>query len=545
MLDKVVLALGLLEDDESLLRLYELHRGLLGECGHSTLHILAAAAANLRRWGIAQRIWRILDRRDWGEGLTLPSVMFPQSRAVNLRKPAPGRNSRYSTRMVVSLMSPRALREALEVISMVESKTFSRGQIRRRVQQIAKQNPLFFHHLEFLFLEDSEYDLWAELLLLLEKPEADELVFRVARGQQGTMTERLEILSLLAKHGRIPPDQTVEVWDETRGEWRTLRVPYWEIEPLPPETERIIVQVLSQTEDLVEQGKWKEVQREVEEALAAHPNMPELYFLLGEAYLNQGYQLKALGAYQRALELDPQSPLARCSIAILHLRENDTEAARRMLEPLGRVRMHPREYIHWLEAMALLHFLEHDYGLAQFYVNRALEEDPDNQILRQIQWMIEIQLGEGIQRYAQERKERVAQRRRRPILADASLAECLDRISRESLQATARAMPTPVSYGGVRKSELIQRLTRVLTDPYWLERIVRGLSAQEQDALWDVLKAGGVMAWELFTERYGDDLGESPDWEYHEPETVMGRLRMLGLLSDGTWEGQYVVLVPK
>lgn len=38
---------------------------------------------------------------------------------------------------------------------------------------------------------------------------------------------------------------------------------------------------------------------------------------------------------------------------------------------------------------------------------------------------------------------------------------------------------------------------------------------------------------------------DSQNWYYALPETLMGRLRLYGLLSDGTAEGQRVVLIPQ
>jgi hypothetical protein len=61
----------------------------------------------------------------------------------------------------------------------------------------------------------------------------------------------------------------------------------------------------------------------------------------------------------------------------------------------------------------------------------------------------------------------------------------------------------------------------------------------------DVLDAGGILPWDEFTARYGDDLEDSLEWSFFLPETLMGRLRLYGLLSDGTVEGQRVVLIPR
>ena len=74
--------------------------------------------------------------------------------------------------------------------------------------------------------------------------------------------------------------------------------------------------------------------------------------------------------------------------------------------------------------------------------------------------------------------------------------------------------------------------------------MVGSLEDSERAALHEVLDRGGTMPWAELDARYGNDLDESPYWNYHEPETVMGRLRLHGLLVETTVEGELLVAVP-
>jgi hypothetical protein len=47
-----------------------------------------------------------------------------------------------------------------------------------------------------------------------------------------------------------------------------------------------------------------------------------------------------------------------------------------------------------------------------------------------------------------------------------------------------------------------------------------------------------------FTDKYGSDEDESPYWNYHKPETIIGRLGQAGLLAKGVLDDKQVVLVP-
>ena len=44
--------------------------------------------------------------------------------------------------------------------------------------------------------------------------------------------------------------------------------------------------------------------------------------------------------------------------------------------------------------------------------------------------------------------------------------------------------------------------------------------------------------------KYGDDLEESYYWHYRKPETTIGRLRLHGLLFEGGYEDQVVLVIP-
>jgi len=59
-----------------------------------------------------------------------------------------------------------------------------------------------------------------------------------------------------------------------------------------------------------------------------------------------------------------------------------------------------------------------------------------------------------------------------------------------------------------------------------------------------MLETGGVRPWEEFVQKYGDDMNESVYWNYHDPQSISGRLRMSGLFYSGMLEGQPVAFIP-
>ena len=75
--------------------------------------------------------------------------------------------------------------------------------------------------------------------------------------------------------------------------------------------------------------------------------------------------------------------------------------------------------------------------------------------------------------------------------------------------------------------------------------MVRKLGDAEEAALRQVLARGGSMPWHEFDAAYGNDLDQSHYWQWHEPTTVMGRLRRRGLLVEATVDGELLVAVPR
>ena len=67
---------------------------------------------------------------------------------------------------------------------------------------------------------------------------------------------------------------------------------------------------------------------------------------------------------------------------------------------------------------------------------------------------------------------------------------------------------------------------------------------KEREALQWVLEADGVRPWKEFVGKYGDDEDETKSWNFDEPESIPGRLRLSGLLFSGKLNDQVVAFIP-
>lgn len=351
-------------------------------------------------------------------------------------------------------------------------------------------------------------------------------------------------LQSLDEAGLMELPQPVELWDEIRQEWRLLKVPRWRV--LEPTTDRYPLQAIETAQEVaraLKEGRLQAADELTKKVLSLAPNNPDLYALLGMIWISDPPRAEAY--LRKAVELDPLHAGGWTGLAIIALDRGDLPAARQCLDVLAdRQEFTLWEMMGYLQALTSLSIKEKDLALARFYVDSALGWKPEDERFRQLGWTLSLQEPDsGLYILIQRSRQRYEQRRTRPILPDASLHQCLDRLSRDSLTATARIYS--VSYVAVRKEPLIQRLVEAITDPDRLREAVAELEANERQALRDVLDAGGILPWDEFSARYGNDVEDSQNWYYTLPETLMGCLRLYGLLSDGTVEGQRVVLVPQ
>ncbi|MBV5323617.1 hypothetical protein JZU51_02560, partial [bacterium] len=127
------------------------------------------------------------------------------------------------------------------------------------------------------------------------------------------------------------------------------------------------------------------------------------------------------------------------------------------------------------------------------------------------------------------------------LTAEMPLEKCLSQLTNETLSAICDFWRT-TSYG--KKVEMVKRLNERILDTDILEEILKKLNAKEIEALQWVLDGGGYCALKDFALKYGSDLDESPFWKYHEPETILGRLKRAALLFAGTLDDQRSVLIP-
>jgi len=191
-----------------------------------------------------------------------------------------------------------------------------------------------------------------------------------------------------------------------------------------------------------------------------------------------------------------------------------------------------------------------EFKEARETLEAALTVMPDYQLAQELLEQLEMLLpiSEGMERLIamqQERNQRARQRLQAKLnTCDPALAESLSLYTKNALTGMARNVIPYGGWTGLRKAELAERLVETLQDADLMGTVVDALSDQERAALGEVLAAGGHLPWDDFATRYDDDLDESPHWEWHQPQTLMGRLRARGLLVEAIVDGKTQIVVP-
>jgi tetratricopeptide (TPR) repeat protein len=233
------------------------------------------------------------------------------------------------------------------------------------------------------------------------------------------------------------------------------------------------------------------------------------------------------------------------------LNDNDVAGAEAMLAPLAdETRFQPQEMAFYSFVQARLLLRKEEYDAARRSLEIALQMAPDyepaKEMLARLELMSEMRTNWDSFMERQHDRDQAKRSRQQAKLttAEPGLAEALPLYSKDVLVTMGRIVIRSGSWATYKKAELIELLIKELTDPDNLKRIVAKLSDREQEALRQVMAGGGVMVWAEFEQRYDNDLKESPYWQYHTPESVMGRLRLHSLLVEAVVAGQLLIVAP-
>jgi len=539
---KVVDAAAVLGQDESV---YQLLHAVSdeSELTRQERYFLAVAEANTGRRAAARRHWQALREE-------MPGVKDFLA-ALKAGRPGLGWAERYPYFHSVELVPMQELDRFIEFVTSQEDTTSQAA--RRQIERFVARFPQVVRMAEKLLWEEEQPEAGISLLVNIATPAAYAALRRFGSSQAGDDQLRTRVLSELMRAGEIAKDETLHVWLE--GEWRDVQISGYDISSeFKPTYTPEVDDLLSRGAELSQQGDSEQAERLFRRALELNPNVKEAYNNLGTLYARRDEHARAKEMFGVALEMDPLYVFPRCNLASYLLSDGDIAGARAMLEPLaGKTRFHPQDlaFYHYTQARILIQ--EQEYDAARKLLESTLSVYPDYKLaqnmldrLEHIESLSQGAAGFGSFWEWQWKRDQNKRKRLQAKLTTPAptLAEALPLYNKNALTGMGRVVIRWGGWTGLRKAEVIQKIIAELGDLDNLERLVAALSEEEREPLRLALAAGGALVWEDFDARYGNDLEESAYWEWHAPETTMGRLRLRGLLVEALVDGELLIVVP-
>lgn len=542
---KMAEAAAVLDQDESVYQLLEPLAGLGIESEEFVVSaqvqlFLAIAEANLGKRAAARHRLRALS----GGGPWIGELV----EGLEAGRPGPGWADRYPYFSSAELLPRERLEEFVGLVG--QEQDMPADEFRAQIERFVASFPQILRLGEKLIWEERQPAAGSAILEKVATPAAYAALRRFGLSQAGDDDPRVQTLLSLVRAGEIEPDETLQVWFQ--GEWREMQLRGYEISDefewaYTPQVAELIDQALETFQRNDDEGAERLFRR----ALELEPRAKEAYNNLGTICARRGDDEQAKEMFRAAIEIDPLYVFPRCNLATYLLDEDDLEGAEAMLEPLvDRSHFRPQEMAFYSYTQARILVEKREYDRARRALQMALEIWPDyeaaQRLLDQLEEYLPFMTGFDSIFERQRKRDRAWRARLQAQLStpDPSLHGALSLYTKEALTGMAREVVLWGGWSALRKAELLERIVEALQDPDTLARIVHGLEDEEREALRQVLARGGSMPWQEFDARYGNDLDESRYWQWHTPETSMGRLRLRGLLIEATVAGELLIVVP-
>lgn len=409
------------------------------------------------------------------------------------------------------------------------------------------KNPILIDMITALFNMSggtAEDKTLVELLGHLEHPRALDLLRRIAEGTFGSDDFRLSAMRVLAAKGLWNNESPPKVW--IRGKWTHLK----------PQQTTITTEAESGSipEDMyplyekatltMKRGRWEEGERLWRDFLAKAPQFHPAYHNLAVALIRQGRDAEAETLLRKAMELDPSYLFAPSTLAVLCMRGARIEEARALLDKIiVPDTVHPAALGSYIAAQVQVAAAEGNMEKATDWLELGVRLVPDAPSITELRKRFKIpRIAMKTLTKMQGEIERLKlQRRRRVLSLDAPLADCYGAYSDSELLGMARAIG--IDLKGSKSRSSLSVLCEALEDKETVHAILQSLRPEEAAALWEVVDAGGRMDYESFTRAHGTDADDEPGW-YNPPQSLLGRLKCLGLLVEATVDRRASVFIP-
>jgi tetratricopeptide (TPR) repeat protein len=540
LVDVAINALALAQDDENLWTLAQKYlKNEPGDLLETSWHTLGIAAIRKGRLKDARRLLEKVDELSGPNG----SLVIEVRKALMAGKPLSS-NPSYPT--LGYLLPPSMIRELIDILGNYMRDEQLPRHVQKKLGELVQKRPFVVNGLFRLLLEPGAAEAIPILLVQFNKPEIDARLIAFALGDVGSSHSRLNALAALSEMGRELPPNPIRFWNEEKGEWSEVDFNAQMLSDdfdlnISPEASRW-AQKAHETDDIQEKIRlWhKAVETDPKSGYAVH--------MLGILLIQNGQREEGMKLARRAIEVDPDYIFAYANLAMIEMQEEkpNVELVQKYLGKVSKAPVITAQtafIVHY--TLMLLAVERDDFETARKEYELAFDLRPDDPMLEG--WDARLRLGEvfaggWLAKWHEESRQRAHNKALKTRLDSNSGAHVtLNSLTREVLGTVARLWGL-TAYG--KKAELINKIVEEMQDVESFRRAWAALSPAEQEASQWVLENNGARGWKEFTEKYGDDADESPYWNYHEPKSIIGRLRRAGVLALGTLDNEQVVFMP-
>jgi Flp pilus assembly protein TadD len=459
-----------------------------------------------------------------------------------------GWSERFSYHHIGEILPAREWQSLLRLMERRSEGESAR--LKRELDHFIKRFPQLILVGKKLLYEEQQVIPAIDLLTALDNPAAYAILREFSLGQLGEDDDRMRALFALQLAGEIPQGEVVTIW--RKGQPREVRMQLQQVRqdvksPYNPQ----VANLLNDGLKAYQAGKYNKAEHIFKKVLELEPQAKEAYNNLGSIYAKQDQIDKARLMMNKAIEIDPLYVLPRSNLAMFLLEEGKIEEAEAMIAPMVDVEVFsPQAMVFLSYVRARLAVEQKDWEAAINSLELALQIDPDyepaQKMLQNLKTvdLLRSSFSSWHERDLVRREKKRKQLQAKLTTSDPSLKEALGLYTREVLTSIARATLLHGGWSTLKKAELQRYLEEQLQIPYVLESVIGSLTESERHALRQLLDKGGWMGWEDFNTRHDNDLEESPYWQWHEPETVMGRLRQRLLLVEATVQEELILTIP-
>lgn len=442
------------------------------------------------------------------------------------------------------LFPERQMKEWTEIVDRVNDDNPTPSQ-QRKINAFLEKYPFVFQAFKRLLWIEDATELGVSALLMVNTPEGDAELLRFAFSDVGDNNSRMSAVMALIDAGRYLPEETVNFWDANKEEWS-------EVQLFSQQIGEVDYEIKPQTAELIDKSRHTKDPQEVisllRQAIKNDPTCAMALHNLGVILIQNNEKEEGEKLMRRSVEVDPTYTFGFANLGLIEAQNGNRELALDHLMKVNQAKViAPNTAGIANLAYMLLAIQDNDIEKARRHFELASEVDPDNRLLDHFEEKLDFLEGfGGAFNFLSDYQKQSANRFHRkalntPLIQQSDLEHCLSKQTNETLTAICTFWKTQ-GYG--KKAEMVERLTTRILDVEIWDEIFKELEKQEREALSWILDSGGWHQWAEFTEKFGDDMDESPYWKYHDPESTPGLLKRAGLLFAGKVDGQEVAFIP-